>query len=825
MRIRPAILLSLLTLAVFSCAGPRSAILRGTVDQPVVLADAVTADTTLSGMVTISEDLLVPEGITLAFQPGTRVTVLSSEGTRTDSQFVTTGTEIVVRGVLVLEDTVIRTETGTRGSWGGIVAATPGAAVTLERSTVAGAQYGLMMLGGTARVTGCTFTGNEVGMAAALGAWVIQSGNTYRDNGIATAAWHTLNPLKSPSDTFEGNGDGALSLTAQPVDVHYRETLPVTPDRPPVTRQYMGEVALTEDTTWSGTVIIDGQVAVPPEVTLEIGPGTHVLFTFRDTNGDGLGESWIVVQGTVKVLGEEDAWVLFDSEEPGASPGVWDSLSVIASDSPDNVVNNAIFRHGVKAFHSHFSKARFSNVIFEDNLRGVQFQESAGTVIDRAFFRRNQSGARFRDSEVTLTNIVAEDNVAGINFLRSKVAVSDLVVTGSFAESFVSRESETTLTRAVISGNVRGPRFKGAGEKVTIRESMVRGNLTEGLSFNSVDGRVIYSDLSQNGFTGLSVTDAPVRVEMSRLAGNGRFDVDNNGSTGIDASGCDWGVGGPPDPARIYDGQDEEGIGSVITDEPLTFSLAFPGTGVPTGPYAGRLLIAGDVPTPTDKPVSLRHGARIWFSPVEADSLFDLCSDHPGFPSSELIVSGRIDAVGTANEPIHFSQAGLASVEGVKWGSVNLLNGKGGRFENCVFTNASTGIHAREAGDVVVRDCAFERNDVGLRFSSTNMSVRGNAFRYNDAGLRFHEFGGTVEGNTFEGNNTAIFVTDNPENVALKNNTFSESRDYHVKLGIHVTEDVEVEGGAFDLPKGKVLGDVIFDKEDDGDLGRVVIVP
>jgi hypothetical protein len=580
-------------------------------------------------------------------------------------------------------------------------------------------------------------------------------------------------------------------------------------------------------------VIIDGQIAVPPEVTLTIEPGTQVLFSFRDTNSDGLGESWIIAMGTVRVLGEEDAWVLFDSEDDTAKPGSWDSLSIIASDSEDNVISHAVFRRGVKAFHNHFSRASLDNVVFEDNLRGIQFQESEGTVIDGALLMRNQSGARFRDSEVTLLNIVAIDNMAGINFLRSKVNASDLVITGSFADSFVSRESETALTRAYITGNVRGPRFKGEGENISIRESVVSGNLTEGVSFNNVTASVHESSLTGNGFTGLSVTDAKVTASGNRIAGNGRFEVDNNGSTVVDARGNDWGFGSVPDPKMIYDGQDEGGIGEVLTADPVSFSVLFPGMDPPSDKTGGEILIVGDVISPPDRTLSLTPGASVLFSEVPKDSLFDLCSDHPSFPSSEIHVMGRLEAIGTGDKPVTFAPLRRTTTKPdpgagpgrAQWGAVNLAGGEGGIFENCHIFGAATGIHARESGEVVVRKSVFTSNLVGFRFSRSHVEVTNSVFEFNDSGMRFHENGGLISGNFFDSNATGIFVTGNPESVTLKDNTFRNSRDYHIKLGIHVTEDVEVEGGQLEVPEGKDIGDMVFDQEDDGELGRVIFLP
>jgi nitrous oxidase accessory protein NosD len=807
--------------------------MKGDADKPIILAEAVTADTTLSGQVTVAEDLLIPAGVTLTFLPGTQVTVVPSDGTRTDSQFVTTQTEIMVRGSLIIKGATVATPGKIKGSWGGIVAATPGASVTIRDSTVAGAQYGLMMLGGTAQVTGSIFEKNEVGIAAALGAWVGLAGNIFRHNDMATAAWHTVNPLRSPTDTFTDNEDEALALSVKPTEIQHRDILPVISGPPPVTREYLGEVALTEDTTWSGTVVVEGQVAVMPEATLTIEPGTHVLFSPRDTNSDGLGESWIIVQGTVQVLGEEDEWVLFDSQDQAAGPGAWDSLSIIASDSKDNLVRYAIFRHGVKAFHTHFSKARLDHVIFEDNLRGIQFQESEGTEIDWVFLRRNQSAIRFRDSSVSLSNIVSEDNVAGINFLRSTVKASDLVISGSFTESLVSRESDTELVRAAITGNLRGPRFKGEGQQITIHESVVEANLTEGLSFNNVKGAVRQSSLSGNGFTGLSITDAEVTAYGNRITGNGRFEVDNNGSTAVDARDNDWGTGAGPFHEVIYDSSDEDGIGTVITTGSKRLSVLLPGMDPAAENLDGEILIVGDVITSPDGMVRLAPGTSVFFSEVPQDSLFDLCSDHPSFPSSEWHILGKLEAVGTRDDPITFAPARRTIFEldadsgpgRAQWGSVNLTGGQGAVFKNCYIFRAATGIHAREAGKVTVRDSVFTSNEVGLRFSSSDVEITGNVFELNTTGMRFHEDGGLVSGNLFDSNATGIFVTDKTENVTITGNTFRASRDYHVKLGIHVTEDVQVRGGTFELSEGKIVGDMVFDKEDDSDLGRVILLP
>ncbi|GBE15660.1 MAG TPA: right-handed parallel beta-helix repeat-containing protein [Proteobacteria bacterium] len=795
-----------------------------------MLTEVIPRNRTVSGEVVISEDLFIPEGVTLTFLPGTTVTIIPREGTRTDSKFLTTLTEISVRGTLsVPEGPVVFRPEGEmfRGSWAGIIMPASSSRVILHGVRIAGARYGLLAIGGEADIRDSGFSHNEIGIAVTPDAVVTEASNTFDSNGTGTAAWFSKSPLKGMKDRFSGNDDDTLALTAPGGEILHRTMKPVIIPAPPGRREYLGQEAITEDTVWSGTVVIDGQVAVMPDVTLTIRAGTRVLFRFRDTDQDGIGESWIIAQGRVRVLGKEDAWVLFDAEDEKAGPGAWGSFSIIASDAPDNLVRYALFRHGHRSFHVHFARASLEHVAFEDNLRGVQFQESEGLSINWGLFTGNQSAMRFRDSTVDLSNIVVRDNTSGINFLRARVRARNLLVEGNTLESFLARESDTDLSGSVFTRNRQGPRFKGEGEQVRMWDVASVGNLTEGMSFKNVKADILDSDLSDNGLTGVSVTDAEVSIGSSRIAGNGRFAVDNNGSTRIDARHNDWGKPGPPSRESIYDGTDEEGIGMVLTDDPTSFTLAFPGRPLPAGTQSADTLITGDVAVPSGRTVKLGPGARVRFAPIQEGSLFDLYSDHPDFSSSELLIRGKIEATGGTDDPVTFSRAAPPEWTDIEppplWGGINLTGGEGGIFRNCVISGALTGIHAREAASVAIEQCILEDNEVGIRFSRTHVSITDNIFRHNEAGLRFHEFGGVVENNSFDSNETAVFVTKNPQGVILRNNIFRNSADYHVKLGEHVSDDIRISGGIFEVPKGKRPEDLIFDRKNEDYLGKVIL--
>ena len=73
--------------------------------------------------------------------------------------------------------------------------------------------------------------------------------------------------------------------------------------RPPaeLATQVLSDVKLSEDTTWQGRILIQGQVRVFKGATLTIRPGTEVAFARQDLDRDGLGDGTLVVAPTVAV--------------------------------------------------------------------------------------------------------------------------------------------------------------------------------------------------------------------------------------------------------------------------------------------------------------------------------------------------------------------------------------------------------------------------------------------------------------------------------------------------------------------------------------------
>ena len=70
---------------------------------------------------------------------------------------------------------------------------------------------------------------------------------------------------------------------------------------------------IDNETVWSGEVTIDGVVTVKKSGRLVIEPGTRVLFVHRDHDGDGIGDSELLIEGALVARGTAESPIVFTS--------------------------------------------------------------------------------------------------------------------------------------------------------------------------------------------------------------------------------------------------------------------------------------------------------------------------------------------------------------------------------------------------------------------------------------------------------------------------------------------------------------------------------
>jgi len=237
--------------------------------------------------------------------------------------------------------------------------------------------------------------------------------------------------------------------------------------------------------------------------------------------------------------------------------------------------------------------------------------------------------------------------------------------------------------------------------------------------------------------------------------------------------------------------------------------------------WQGDVLIIGDVTLPAGATLTILPGTVVRFQP--ADDSPGNRSDHPYFPGSELNINGTLLAEGKPAAPIVFAAQDDAAPPG-SWGAVNFAEGSQGTVSYCIFRQADSAIHGRQAR-LKVDKSLFERNLVGIRFHSSVIMVTNNLLRDNDTGIRFHYGSPTIRSNCFKDNRVNLFVTAHPNFYLFEDNFFGTPAEYHVVLGEEVPEDVSLGGNAWEGGNADAVHERIFDGRRSPHLGKVEIEP
>ena len=237
--------------------------------------------------------------------------------------------------------------------------------------------------------------------------------------------------------------------------------------------------------------------------------------------------------------------------------------------------------------------------------------------------------------------------------------------------------------------------------------------------------------------------------------------------------------------------------------------------------WSGRVEIDGDVVIAENVSVRIAPGTQVVFLPPSPGK--DRLTEHPHFVGSELIVRGRLLAVGTAAAPITFRAIDQAAPVG-SWGAINLVQSPGSQFRHCRFTQADSAIHSQEAS-VEITCSTFTRNLIGVRFFNSQIKITDNLFRNNGTAIRFHFGAPVIERNLISQNDKGLFVTAFPRDYRISANTIVASRDAQVVLGEEVPDDLLLPGNYWGSSDPQEIRRHFFDGQQSDYLGTIRFEP
>lgn len=180
----------------------------------------------------------------------------------------------------------------------------------------------------------------------------------------------------------------------------------------PSVRQ-LGDTVIDSEEVWAGTVRINGIVTVKKEGVLTIQPGTKILFVRNDLDGDGIGDSELLVEGGLIARGTVDAPIIFTSAEEKPQKADWKYLYL--DFARQAIVEHVISEYAYSGIQVHFCKAIIENSVFRNNVDGVRFS-TVNVVVRGNSIYNNRHGLRYeeRRSKILVTGNDIYDNEIGI---------------------------------------------------------------------------------------------------------------------------------------------------------------------------------------------------------------------------------------------------------------------------------------------------------------------------------------------------------------------------------------------------------------------------
>lgn len=754
-------------------------------------AAVLTTDTVWHGNVVVSEDILVPSGITLTILAGTRITVQAAENTKTDPEYLSPLTEITVRGVLHIQGSKqapveFSSSDGKIGGWAGILIDNGNADISncrisnadtavyqtggilrLMTSTLTGNRYGLVVQGATssAKLDGSRITDNDYGLLTYAGAAVIRQDTLVSGNG--------------KRDLYERPAVSALAMHEYP----YKEL--------PVAREY-GDETLTGETVWQGRILVNGLIRVPEGGRLVILPGTVVEFRKKDTNGDGIGENGLFIQGRLIAKGTREAPIFFRSAEKNPKMGDWDAINIMNSDGSQNLIEFCQIEDAYRGAHFHFSNLSITNTVFRNNYRGIQFQESA-VDIRNSWLYNNKSGVQGRDSTIVFSKNQVVGNYDGANFFRVYLTAVGNRFQRNLKEGLRLRESTSTLTENLVDGNRLGVMVADTFHS-SFSRNVISTNSEIGVSLKNCDNLEVSGNFfTSNGINGLNIQESRATVQGNLFAGNGERGIGILSFTGL-LTGNNFTTNG----LYAIDYEDTADLaaqdnwwGGVAPEKVIGDKRVDPKRGrVEHDP-------ASSVPHPISWPLNEVSADAFWHGTVRVDSTVTVPKGSslviaPGTrvlfaKGTGLTVQGKLEAVGKRAQKITFSAQ--EPREDSLWDEIILEYAEGSRIVHCIFEYATWGLHSHFT-NLTVTDSLFRKNSGGMRFRSGPMLITRSVFTGNGIGIRSYRGNAVIRENLITDNDTGIFVREKGSGLNITANNLAANRGYGVRIGDFNDEDV-----------------------------------
>jgi len=228
---------------------------------------------------------------------------------------------------------------------------------------------------------------------------------------------------------------------------------------------------ISGEETWQGEIRVTAPVSVEKGALLRILPGTRVLLSGEDADGDGCREGYIQVFGRILVEGEREQPVLFQRLDPERE---WQEIYL--QDATGDI-RYARFEGAAWGLHVHDGTVRVEQVLFRNNGGGARLK-GRGASFSRCTFRDNGYGLRFWDGgpdvrgsrfERNGTGLFYREGAGGGTIHGNRIAgnETDLRI-GDWASGDLDASRNWWGSGGAAAGRIRDFREKGGPGRLTL---------------------------------------------------------------------------------------------------------------------------------------------------------------------------------------------------------------------------------------------------------------------------------------------------------------------------------------------------------------------
>lgn len=322
-----------------------------------------------------------------------------------------------------------------------------------------------------------------------------------------------------------------------------------------VTTMYDNSV-LTEDTTWSGSVLVKGSVVVAPQATLRIDPGTVVRFAASSTQS----LPNLVVQGRIHAAGTSERPIVLTSDRSRPAQGAWGGVVLLATEKR-NILERCRIEYAETAIELRFSSLTLKGVSIVQAKTAVRsydgiIQMTGSTISD------SDTGLELHHSELESKDSVVASCQRGCVLIRSSAVFASPKITNNQQTGLEADECRIKISNGDFSGNSFGARIKGGEGQVTM--SRFQKNRQTALHLIGSRVRIQRCLFAENSQDALRTEDGRSLLLHNSFGSNGGYNLYNAGREEVNAR-QNWWDGTDPKQIRgkVFDSRLDEKAGTV----------------------------------------------------------------------------------------------------------------------------------------------------------------------------------------------------------------------------------------------------------------------